>query len=353
MFAIYQIPFPIPTLQRRMRCANCWTFSASRYMQLTCNMMGRAMGQPQLMMNIEQGVLESASVKEFRPEIKGVPPPPAGGGVLLSQVSRYGESRRLNLPALGMSVALVGGLITAFLAAGIIHVRKLDKPSIVVQMLSEPPPPAAPPPEAKPVETVKTPAPVVAPPPLVQMPAPPVQVATSPAPAPQVAVASSVTAPGPSAPQAAPPAIESMGDMSSTMIQAVPPGYPMESRRRQEEGVVVLMVLLGIDGRVSDISVSRSSGYGRLDNAALSAVRRWRWSPTRRGGRAVMVRGLVEIPFVLQGRERGGGRGHHRHRGGEDGLPLRDGPPMRDRDGDTIAALDGAAITGQAGLYRS
>jgi protein TonB len=51
---------------------------------------------------------------------------------------------------------------------------------------------------------------------------------------------------------------------------------------------------------VNDIAVGQSSGFDRLDKAALDAVRRWRWSPTLQGGEAVQVRGMVEIPFVLQ-----------------------------------------------------
>lgn len=85
------------------------------------------------------------------------------------------------------------------------------------------------------------------------------------------------------------------------MISATPPRYPHESRRKREQGTVVLMVLLAVDGTVADVSISQSSGSARLDDAALKAVRRWRWSPTRRNGDPVMVRGLVEIPFILQG----------------------------------------------------
>ena len=84
------------------------------------------------------------------------------------------------------------------------------------------------------------------------------------------------------------------------MIEATPPRYPQDSRRKHEQGTVVLAVLLGVDGRVAEISVSRSSGFERLDRAALAAVQRWRWSPVRRAGVPVMVRGLVEIPFVLK-----------------------------------------------------
>lgn len=90
------------------------------------------------------------------------------------------------------------------------------------------------------------------------------------------------------------------------MIAADPPRYPVESRRKREQGTVVLMVILGADGSVADISVSKSSGFERLDKAALSAVRRWKWSPTRRDGAAVMVRGLVEIPSSSRPDPRGG-----------------------------------------------
>ena len=63
---------------------------------------------------------------------------------------------------------------------------------------------------------------------------------------------------------------------------------------------MVLEVSVGIDGRVAAIALRRSSGSPRLDDAALSAVRHWRWSPTLVAGESVIVRGLVEIPFVLR-----------------------------------------------------
>jgi protein TonB len=90
-------------------------------------------------------------------------------------------------------------------------------------------------------------------------------------------------------------------DLGTRMISAVPPRYPTESRRQREQGTVVLELTLDADGRVAHIAVARSSGFSRLDEAALRAVRKWRWAPTMRDGQAVMVQGLVEIPFVLKG----------------------------------------------------
>ncbi|MCJ2184421.1 energy transducer TonB, partial [Novosphingobium sp. 1949] len=90
------------------------------------------------------------------------------------------------------------------------------------------------------------------------------------------------------------------GDLSSRLLAAQPPSYPVESRRAHEQGTVQLLVLVGTDGRVSEISLASSSGSDRLDKAALRAVRHWRWMPTLRGGVAVLVRGIVTIPFVLR-----------------------------------------------------
>jgi protein TonB len=67
-----------------------------------------------------------------------------------------------------------------------------------------------------------------------------------------------------------------------------------------EEGTVTLGLLVGTDGRVVEISIANSSGFARLDKAALDAVRKWRWTPMMRGGEAVMLRGFLKIPFSLK-----------------------------------------------------
>jgi protein TonB len=101
-------------------------------------------------------------------------------------------------------------------------------------------------------------------------------------------------------PAPAPPAVADLGDLSASMVSARPPSYPLASRRAREQGTVVISVRLGPDGRVGEASIARSSGYDRRDQAALEAVRRWRWSPTVRAGAQVEVVGLVRIPFVLR-----------------------------------------------------
>ncbi len=56
--------------------------------------------------------------------------------------------------------------------------------------------------------------------------------------------------------------------------------YPSASRRLGEEGSVTLAVLVGSDGKVTDVKVEKSSGFPRLDEAAVKQVpRSWRFIP--------------------------------------------------------------------------
>ena len=214
-------------------------------------------------------------------------------------VDRYGARSRPNLPVILLILLLHAAVILALVQVRQNYIRAKEAKLTVVNLTPPPPPPAAQqdtPPPSKPE--------VVAPPPIVQTSAPAPQIATTPDPAPRptsVAVASAV--PGPPAPVVAPPAPPSTvqgGDLASQMVAGKPPRYPVESRRKREQGTVVLSLTLGLDGAVEAIGVSHSSGFRRLDDAALDAVRRWRWKPMMRDGQPVRVRGVVEIPFVLQ-----------------------------------------------------
>jgi protein TonB len=204
--------------------------------------------------------------------------------------------------AFGSSLVIVGGLIAALATISAISAKPAKKPAALIKVvdLQQPPPPApkhqATPPPAAPK--------IVAPPPIIQLPAQPVLIATTETPPPVVDVA-----PGPPSPpaEAAPPSSGSAGtsvdagDLSARMIDATPPVYPEECRRRREQGTVTLAVQLDADGRVAIVNVATSSGFYRLDRAALNAVRHWRWSPMKHNGQAMIVRGFVTLPFVLRG----------------------------------------------------
>lgn len=78
------------------------------------------------------------------------------------------------------------------------------------------------------------------------------------------------------------------------------PAYPRSSRERGEAGLVVLRVLVSRDGLPLVIDLQRSSGFERLDEAALAAVRHWQFLPARQGGEAISARVLVPISFNLR-----------------------------------------------------
>ena len=78
------------------------------------------------------------------------------------------------------------------------------------------------------------------------------------------------------------------------------PVYPPLSRRQGEEGKVVLRVELDEQGRVGAARVATASGFARLDEAALAAVKTWRCNPARRDGQPVRAVALQPFKFVLQ-----------------------------------------------------
>ena len=79
------------------------------------------------------------------------------------------------------------------------------------------------------------------------------------------------------------------------------PVYPVFARRAREQGTVMLRVAVDAEGHVTGIQLQRSSGSDRLDDAALHAVKRWRFAPARLAGRAVAGVALVPINFQLEG----------------------------------------------------
>ncbi len=80
-----------------------------------------------------------------------------------------------------------------------------------------------------------------------------------------------------------------------------PPAYPRLARQRGWEGLVALRVRISAAGEVEDASVEQSSGHGVLDQAALAAVKTWRFRPAQEGRRAVAGVARVPIEFRLRG----------------------------------------------------
>lgn len=103
--------------------------------------------------------------------------------------------------------------------------------------------------------------------------------------------------PGPPAPP--PPQVE-LPSSDADYLQNPKPAYPAHSRRLGEQGKVIVRVLIGADGAARKAEIRTSSGFERLDLAALATVQRWRYMPGKRGGIPEAMWFSVPINFVLE-----------------------------------------------------
>lgn len=111
-------------------------------------------------------------------------------------------------------------------------------------------------------------------------------------------------APGPAgspmpaaAPKAAPTADVSLSALGDERLPSVV--YPPESRRAGEQGRVLVRVLVDERGRVAEAVVKQSSGYPRLDQAALAAVRQAKFNPYTVDGKPQPVHASIPFAFKL------------------------------------------------------
>ncbi len=83
----------------------------------------------------------------------------------------------------------------------------------------------------------------------------------------------------------------------ANLIHDVTPQYPPEAGRARIEGTVVLMAVIGQDGTVKDVRIE--SGLPILTQAAIDAVKQWRYKPYMIDGEAVEVDSRITINFTL------------------------------------------------------
>ena len=76
------------------------------------------------------------------------------------------------------------------------------------------------------------------------------------------------------------------------------PEYSEEARKAKYQGDVILWVVIGPDGKVRDVRVSRSLGLG-LDEKAVEAVKKWLFEPARKDGQPVSVQLNIDVTFHL------------------------------------------------------
>jgi len=109
--------------------------------------------------------------------------------------------------------------------------------------------------------------------------------------------------PPPPAPKATPTpekrtAPVSGGVLTGKAISKPPPAYPAIAKAARAQGTVVVQITVDESGRV--VSASAISGNPLLQQAAVAAVRNWRFSPTMLTGQPVKVTGTVTVNFTLQ-----------------------------------------------------
>lgn len=208
--------------------------------------------------------------------------------------------------SMAATVALHAAAIGALLQFDAVRRPLAQAIPIMINLITpskpEPPPPVVEPPRPRPV--ARQPQAVPKP----QLPDPPLLAAESAAPAtgwlapapspeplPKPEPAPVVTAPPSPAPvQVDPPSFD------AAYLNNPAPAYPSMSKRRGEQGTVMLRVFVNAEGGAERVQVRASSGYERLDQAAHDAVHRWRFVPARQGDRAVAAWVLVPVKFTLE-----------------------------------------------------
>lgn len=184
------------------------------------------------------------------------------------------------LAVLGIHILIIYGLATSM---GIVKIPKFAEPIEAVfiqeETQAEPEPPAPVKPEIDQVMPTEQPMPEI------QFDEPIVPPTETVAPPSENAIAAS-TASGAVA-----------QDLKTS--NRVEPTYPSASRRAGEEGTVRLKVLVDEKGRPRDVAVATSSGFARLDQAAMEAVRKWRFVAATDGTNPISAWTQVAVTFRL------------------------------------------------------
>jgi protein TonB len=79
----------------------------------------------------------------------------------------------------------------------------------------------------------------------------------------------------------------------------VQPVYPESAKAAGAQGTVVLHVIIGMDGTPLQLQVLNSQINPDLARAAVEAVSRWRYQPTRLNGEPVEIDSTIMVNFKL------------------------------------------------------
>lgn len=213
----------------------------------------------------------------------------------MNEARRHDWDQRRSWPALGLILGLHAGALWALLQIESVREAVAEMAPIMVGLITLPPPEPPkpkiepPPPRPSPVKPKPKPQMIAA-----ETPAPSEIVAPPPDPAPII----EPPPPMPAEPAVVAPIIPP--NFVAAYLDNPAPAYPASSKRMGETGLVMLRVLVNPQGRPASIEIDRSSGYSRLDRAALDAVRKWKFVPAKQGDQSVSAWVLVPLNFELK-----------------------------------------------------
>jgi protein TonB len=173
---------------------------------------------------------------------------------------------------------------------------------VAIQSAPTPPKPVRPVPQTKP-KVQPRPTPKPAPTPLPEAAAPSQHEIATPEPAPPAppapAPAPAAPAPATAAPAVGKPtmALSAPKSVAHLDCSIVTPDYPALSKRRGETGTAYVRFVVGLTGRIESIELKKSSGYNRLDDAAVAAMHDSACKPYVENGEP--VRATYTQPFTF------------------------------------------------------
>ncbi len=89
---------------------------------------------------------------------------------------------------------------------------------------------------------------------------------------------------------------EAAFDVRPVPVKTPPPEFPSDMQRQGISGVVAVRVVIDEKGAVEECSVSKSS-HAEFEQAAVTAVKNWKFKPASKGGVAVKVSVVIPIKF--------------------------------------------------------
>jgi len=111
---------------------------------------------------------------------------------------------------------------------------------------------------------------------------------------------SSEVTPGPPDNNNPPPPPRKIVYLPPQLLKKVEPPYPSSAREKGMEGTAVVRVEILENGQVGEAQVKRSSGCEELDEAALKAVRKWRFVPAKNKETGEPVKCFTNFPVVFR-----------------------------------------------------